>query len=126
MEEAALTTINIYIDILLKLQEEKHYQLFIHPVLPVIDVTRFVILALCGSSADPKTYLFTHRPIVTKYNELLKQRVLETPSLKWLDFFEDLLTPDAKLKPEYELDGTHMHPSYLPLLQRELEKVMSQ
>jgi hypothetical protein len=41
LEAAALVTINIYIDALLKLQREKHYELFIHPVLPVIDITRY-------------------------------------------------------------------------------------
>jgi hypothetical protein len=52
----------------------------------------------------------------------LKKRVLETPRLHWLDFFDELLTADGKLKKEYELDGTHIHPNYLPLLERELQK----
>lgn len=42
------------------------------------------------------------------------------------DFFDAMLTVDAKskaevLKPEYELDGTHLHPQYLELLQAKFE-----
>lgn len=54
--------------------------------------------------------------------------------LVWLDFFDKLLEPtdgkvslhpgeksSLKLKKEYELDGTHLHPNYIPLLQTSLD-----
>ena len=47
----------------------------------------------------------------------------------WLDFFEQLLiAPSAdtdaawKLNPAYRLDGTHLNPSYLHLLEAALSK----
>jgi hypothetical protein len=60
---------------------------------------------------------------VITFNRLLRKRVLETPSLVWLDFFEGLLTPAGNLVPEFELDGTHMSPKYLKLLEKSLESV---
>ena len=46
-------------------------------------------------------------------------------NLKGLDFFEQMLTPagDA-LRPEYALDGTHLGPAYLKLVEAALHKVM--
>ena len=36
----------------------------------------------------------------------------------WLDFFNKFLTEDkSSLRPEYALDGTHLNPAYLPLVQ---------
>ena len=43
--------------------------------------------------------------------------------LTWIDLFDDLLEPagdgDAtrSLRPEYEMDGAHLHPSYTRLLE---------
>lgn len=36
-----MVTINIYIEALLKLQRDYQYKLYVHPVVPVLDVTRF-------------------------------------------------------------------------------------
>lgn len=51
----------------------------------------------------------------------------------WLDFFEDLIDTretgnisdpvEATLKPEFALDGTHLNPSYLRLLEGSLAKI---
>lgn len=41
-----------------------------------------------------------------------------------MDFLEELLTADKeKLSPAFELDGTHMNPSYLPLVEKALGAV---
>lgn len=54
----------------------------------------------------------------------------------WLDYFDDLLvpasssapaTPDVShlaLNPAFELDGTHMNPSYLRLLEVAMDKAL--
>ena len=48
------------------------------------------------------------------FNHILKSRVEKESRLRWLDFFEKLLTADgSSLRPEYELDGTHLHPAYM-------------
>jgi hypothetical protein len=78
-------------------------QAYIHPIVPVLNETRHIVKA---------------------YNRHFKERVLQRAKgrLRWLEFFDELLTDDQKsLRPEYELDGTHLHPSYLSLLVRALE-----
>lgn len=44
-------------------------------------------------------------------------------ALHWLDFFDDYLGGQGKLKEQYKLDGTHMSPLYVELLDRDLKKV---
>ena len=50
------------------------------------------------------------------------QKKLEgCPSVAWLGFEHELLTEDGtQLKPQYALDGIHMHPDYLTLLEAAL------
>ena len=76
----------------------------VHPVAPVLDVTR---------------------PMVTAFNAALGAAVsrarLKHPVVTWLggdeagsQFMAMLLTPDGTaLKPQYVLDGTHLHPGYV-------------
>ena len=41
----------------------------------------------------------------------------------WLDFYEKLLTDDRKsLNPDYVMDGTHLNPCYVDLLETALQK----
>jgi hypothetical protein len=55
----------------------------------------------------------------------------------WLDYFDDLLVPAASssapvtpdvshlaLNPAFELDSTHMNPSYLRLLEAAMDKAL--
>lgn len=44
--------------------------------------------------------------------------------LHWLDFFDGLLDETGgNLRSEFKLDGTHLAPSYLSLLEKSLEDV---
>ena len=48
--------------------------------------------------------------------------------LEWVDISADMVTPRgggaiAKLRPEFELDGTHLSPNYLTLLASGLTKL---
>ena len=41
----------------------------------------------------------------------------------WLDFFDDLLSADHKnLNAEYTMDGTHLRPNYVSLIEQALQK----
>ena len=43
--------------------------------------------------------------------------------LHWLDLFDDLLTPDGlRMKPCLHLDGTHMNPFYVEIIERALAR----
>ena len=88
-------------------QREKDLTVYIHPVPPVMDITR---------------------PVVRQWNEMLGARLTsgkdKGSALRWLDFWERLLRPeDGQFAPEYTLDSIHMHPAYLALLQEAYNKV---
>ena len=84
----------------------KKFKAFIHPVIPVLNETRLMVI---------------------KFNKVLKEYVLKRNknAMVWIgDFFDDLLDNNGMLKKEYELDGTHLSPNYIPLLINELERNM--
>jgi len=104
--EGAAMAVDIYIKVLVEIKEKYEYKIYVHPPAPVIDITR---------------------DIVKTFTRVLKQRVLETPGLYWLNFADDLLTPDkTKLNPQFDLDGTHMNPTYLYLIENTLEEALEQ
>eukprot|EP00741_Cyanophora_paradoxa_P008807 tig00001376_g8524.t1 len=107
LEEAARTTVAIYVAALLRIKRHYGLTVYVHPVAPVLNETRHIV----------KTYV-----------PLLREAVLATAGdLLWLDFFEQLLTPDGgALRPEFGLDGTHMSPAYVPLLAAALAKAQAQ
>ena len=42
--------------------------------------------------------------------------------LRFLDIFDDLLTPDGlRMKPSLHLDGTHMNPWFLQIIEKSLQ-----
>ena len=86
------------------IQKQYEFEIFIHPVVPVLNETRKTVL---------------------KFNEILKGKVeSEKSTFHWLNFLQDLLTDDLQnLNPAFELDGTHLNPSYLYLIQREINKM---
>eukprot|EP01125_Pyxidicula_operculata_P020157 TRINITY_DN739_c0_g1_i1.p1 TRINITY_DN739_c0_g1~~TRINITY_DN739_c0_g1_i1.p1 ORF type:complete len:850 (-),score=164.87 TRINITY_DN739_c0_g1_i1:58-2607(-) len=103
--EGCRTVIDIYIKVLLEIKEKYKYHIYVHPPTPVIDVTR---------------------DIVKTFNDVLREKVKATPGLHYLEFFDQLLTDDKKnLHPDYVLDGTHMNPRYLFLIENELSKIES-
>lgn len=111
-----------------ELKEKYDWNIYIHPVAPVIDVTRYVPFTEQKYKVDKiicmrinTFYIF--RPIVVTYNKILKEHVQKTPEFKWLDFFDDLVTDNqTKLNSLYDLDGTHLHPRYLSLVERALKQ----
>ena len=93
---------------------------YVHPVLPMLDETR---------------------PIVREYNRLYKESVTACErkkekekwgggTLRWLDFFGELFQPpdagagaggeEGQLLSGLRMDGTHISPSYVGLLERNL------
>jgi len=107
LEEGMTVTIDIYVEVLLQLVKERNFRIYIHPIVPVLNETRF---------------------IVKQFNGMLFSRLeaLNCPSVKCLHFFNDLLNPiTGGLEPTYELDGTHLNPSYVPLISRTLQSTQS-
>lgn len=99
IEQGMEFVIDVYMDKIKEIIKNYGFNIFVHPVLPTLDVTR---------------------SLVFKFNDILQAKC-GTNNLKFLDFAEDLITKDLKLKKELELDGTHIHPSYLKYLENELK-----
>lgn len=102
VEEAMKNLVKIYVKVLLELKDKYGFEIYVHPVPPVLDHTRENVL---------------------KFNSFLEKAVKkEKGSLHWMDFCNHLLLLtqiDNKqinsFKPEFQLDGTHIHPSYVNL-----------
>lgn len=63
-------------------------------------------------------------PLSGKPCSVFRRKVDESGLLSWLDFFEGLLDASgSELRQEYCLDGTHLGPSYLGLLEMALNDV---
>ncbi|KAI0238820.1 hypothetical protein LSAT2_010398 [Lamellibrachia satsuma] len=100
LEEAVVTLIDIYIDVLLDLVTRHHWLIYVHPVPPVL--TRLVVM---------------------EFNKHLGKRLSTTPQLRWLDFVHDLFTSDGScLQKIYDFDGVHLHPGYVHLLEKTMNK----
>lgn len=118
--------IGIYIAALQDLVPRKRLRVWVHPVLPVLNETR---------------------ALVVRYNAKLRAAVEAAPQLAWLEFFPQLLDAETqsvsrlgparralqslrsqacraqRLVDRFELDGTHINPAYLELLQDSLSEV---
>ena len=58
------------------------------------------------------------------FNRILKDKVLATPQLNYLDLFPKLLSPDGNsLHADFALDGTHLSPKYVPLIEEAMNKL---
>lgn len=99
VQEGIDVTIKAYLKELSVVVKQNKFKAFIHPVVPVLDLTR---------------------PTVKAFNAVLKERVKEYTELTYLDFFKDLLNEEGGFNMKYHMDGTHMSPTYLELLAREL------
>jgi tetratricopeptide (TPR) repeat protein len=112
LEEGINVAIDIYLKKLLAIQKEKDFDIYIHPVLPILDITRDTV---------KKFNQIMHAKLNLINNNITEKK----RQLKWLSFFDQLLTPDkTKLRKDLELDGTHIHPKYVPLVEKALNKWM--
>ncbi|KAF2074496.1 hypothetical protein CYY_004201 [Polysphondylium violaceum] len=102
IEEGMRVTIDIYIKALKDLISKYQYKIYIHPVVPVLDATR---------------------SMVKTFNKIFKEKILaQGNTFVWLDFFDQLLSPEGGFNLTYELDATHMNPSYVSLIESEINK----
>lgn len=109
IEEGICATLKVIKGIIINLIQKKKLRVFIHPVNPVLDLTRHIVV------------LFNHH---------YRQIVSDIKGCYWLDFFDSLLvqTPgvgdnNVSLKEEWKLDGTHLNPGYVSLLEESFWKL---
>ena len=95
-------TVKIFKNVVYKIIKEKQLNVLIHPISPVLKETR---------------------QLVKKYTNIYKKemKVLSNNglSVNWLNFEDDLLDENGdNLREEYKLDGTHLNPEYLKLMEK--------
>ena len=112
MEEAIASTVAMYEKEWDRLMGMGH-RVWVHPVQPVLDITR---------------------PVVRPFEKALRERVQARQAkagkavksrgeLHYLNFFDDLLNADGSFNSaEYGMDGTHIHPRYVRLIEREMSR----
>ena len=105
IEEAISATVEIYIGFLQEQTEQCSFVTFVHPIFPVLDETRAVVL---------------------KFNQKLEEHVKKCSGLHWLNLLNELLVKEhSEFNSEYKLDGTHVHPKYVSLLERALKEAFN-
>ncbi len=98
VDEGIAVTVDIYVQKLLEIHEEYEFNILVHPVPPVLDLTR---------------------DVVKRFNRVCQAKVQEVQhsSMRYLDFAHRLLAADGGLAEGLGYDGTHLHPRYLALLE---------
>lgn len=103
IEEAIDKVIDIYIEVIKDLYKKYNWSIYIHPVMPVLDITRSLVML---------------------FNSILKNRIKKESTVRWLQFVDELLYTNEDnrlvLKDCYKFDGTHVHPRYTALLETSL------
>lgn len=103
LHDAITYNIDIYANILKSIIKRKSMKLcLIHPVPPVLDISR---------------------NIVKQYNTVLQQSIATLQqstqyNIHYMDIFHSLLSDNKnEFNSKYKLDNTHIHPSYITLIQ---------
>lgn len=122
VQQAIKATVDVYASVLCKLVSEHGLKVFVHPVPPVLDATRETVLQfeaslkLCTESIQQN--LLVQQALVAENRDAKGYR--GQGRLHYLDFSGRLLDDNGRLKREFELDGTHLHPNYLRHLEAAL------
>ena len=116
--EAMASTAAIYITQLQRLASRggEAMTVWVQPVVPVLDVTRAVVVE----------FVQVLRRLV---QELSRGEAREEGAgrVRWLDLFDDLLDGAGGFdSARYGMDGTHLHPRYVQLVEREMNKQWSE
>ena len=104
LDAAIDTCCSVYLQQMAAVAREKGVaagRVFVQPVMPILDVTR---------------------PVVLLFNRRLRAAVEADGRMTWLAMEGELLGPDGKFEKRYSLDGTHVHPQYVRLIEREMNK----
>jgi len=103
LDQGINVVLDIYLEILYQIAfQKKLHRLYVHPVPPVLEETRWIITAF-------------NRALGARLIAI-RQKDSKTP-LRWLHIETELLNLGREtFKEEYKLDGTHLHPHYISLI----------
>ena len=99
--------VDVYVQYVVSFAQRNECIAFIHPIIPVLDPTR---------------------AMVVQFNQALMEKVdsLQSTRVKFLHFFDDLLKADGSFQGDkFGLDGTHLHPTYCKLIQQEINRALT-
>lgn len=98
VDEGIAVTVDIYVQKLVEIQKKYDFKILVHPVPPVLDLTR---------------------DVVKRFNRVCQAKVnaAQHSSIQYLDFAHKLIDADGGLVEGLGYDGTHLHPRYLTLLE---------
>jgi hypothetical protein len=106
LKEAIQTVVGLYVDTLVAATRTRQLTSYVHPIPPVLNETRQVVLAFSTA---------LQAEIATR----------KQARLVYLDFDADLVDVNiGALKQEYACDGTHLHPRYTAVLARTINQYM--
>jgi len=118
LEDGIRMAVDVYIRALLEQVEKKELTAYIHPTVPVLDVTRKTVKAFTAYLQE-RVQSFS-----SSSSSSSSSSASSKPRLIWLDFFNQLLTGDGEgFNMQFHLDSTHLKPTYvhavlLPALNR--------
>lgn len=116
VEEGMRATLSVFKQVVQDLIRKKRLRVYIHPIIPVLDVTR---------------------QIVQMFNGLYRDAMRGIQGCTWLDMESEFVeaSPPSRervpgdgacsLRTELQLDGTHVSPRYVSLLQASLERCLA-
>jgi len=102
IEDAMHYAADVYFKTLTDLVNEFGFSIFVHPIPPGLKAIRH---------------------LVKQYNVILKQKIQSYVHLKWLNFFDFYIDSEndtqilEAIDQEYQLEGAHLHPKYLKMLE---------
>mmetsp|Transcript_5538 Transcript_5538/g.9262 ORF Transcript_5538/g.9262 Transcript_5538/m.9262 type:complete len:141 (+) Transcript_5538:136-558(+) len=106
LDQGIDASVSIYVEMLEEQTLSKNLITFVHPIVPVLDPTR---------------------PTVKRFNQRLRKKIKSSKYLKYLDFFDELLSKDGQnFNEAYALDGTHMSPKYLPKMEESINRALAE
>lgn len=128
IEQGIDKAVSVYVETLKKIAKARNLNVYVHPVNPVLDVTRTMVLKFNAALHAIVTTAPRPAPAVAKSedggkaNGTANAAPTSITTLKWLPVADALLLPDGTGfdKDKYGLDGTHMSPKYVHLWEKRL------
>lgn len=126
LSKAMESTATNFVKGLKQLAAKKKWPLvMVHPVVPVLNETRGTVMAFNS----------VYRRVVERLCPPPTSASQPVPALQWLDILDHLVVSDTgsgsstsqptqTLNPIYHMDGTHLHPSYVRVMQDAMDRMI--
>lgn len=128
LEDCMRRTITLYLNTLKELRTKKRFRIFVHPVPPVLDETRRIVVMYNGLMAQMIRALNGESLLWHICSSIFIYFIIVDDKIVWMDFQHLLLEvagpEELSLHPRYRHDGTHLSPAYLHLVEQALNELL--